>query len=110
MLAAYRQLLEQEGLERAIFGHVGDDHVHVNLIPRDPGEEPLAHDLFWEMIRIAARMGGSVAAEHGLGKVKARALEMQYGPAVLARMRAIREAFDPAGLLGCGTLDPESWR
>ncbi len=104
MLAAFRERLDRAGMERAIFGHVGDDHVHVNVIPRDPGEQERASALFWEMIELAAGMGGSVAAEHGLGKVKARALEIQFGPAALARMRAIKEALDPAWQLARGTL------
>jgi FAD/FMN-containing dehydrogenase len=48
-------------------------------------------------------LGGTVAAEHGVGKRKAHLLGLQYAPEHLEAMRAIKRRFDPAGILGRGT-------
>jgi FAD/FMN-containing dehydrogenase len=49
-------------------------------------------------------LGGTVGAEHGLGKRKAHLLSVQYKPQVIEFMRAVKRRFDPQGLLGQGTL------
>lgn len=104
MLAYYRQRLEEEFPGRyVIFGHIGDAHVHVNVFsdPADPGR---ATSLFAEFARRAVELGGTVAAEHGVGKRKAYLLELQYRPEHLEAMRAVKRRFDPAGILGRGTM------
>ena len=78
MLAYYRRRLEAEFPGRyVIFGHIGDAHLHVNIFsdPADPGR---ANDLLREFARQAVALGGTVSAEHGLGKRKAHLLELQY--------------------------------
>jgi FAD/FMN-containing dehydrogenase len=104
MLAYYRSRLEQEFPGRyVIFGHIGDAHVHVNLFsdPADPGH---ASDLLLEFARQAVALGGTVSAEHGLGKRKAHLLKLQYSPEQLEAMRAVKRRFDPQNILGRGTL------
>ena len=104
ILAYYRRRLEQEFPGRyAIFGHIGDAHVHINLFS-DPGNPAAATDLLREFASQAVAMGGTVSAEHGLGKRKAHLLELQYSPAELDAMRAVKHRLDPANLLGRGTL------
>jgi D-lactate dehydrogenase (cytochrome) len=104
LLRRTREELARESLEHAIFGHVGDDHLHVNILARDPGEYAAARAAYGRLVEIAVEMGGTTSAEHGLGKLKAGDLARLYPPAVLDRMRAIRRAIDPAGILGRGTL------
>ncbi len=106
MLRAFRALLEPAGLEHIAFGHVGDDHLHVNVLPQGPDQFPEAKALYGAMVRAAVAMGGTISAEHGLGKLKGQDLGLLYGADVLARMRAIKSALDPAGILGRGTLFP----
>jgi FAD/FMN-containing dehydrogenase len=104
MLAYYRQRLEEEFPGRyVIFGHIGDAHVHVNLFsdPANPGQ---AAALLFEFARRAVEMGGTVAAEHGVGKRKAHLLALQYAPEHLEAMRAVKRRMDPAGILGRGTM------
>jgi len=108
MLAYYRQRLEAEFPGRyVIFGHIGDAHVHVNLFSdaTDPGR---ASGLLLEFARHAAELGGTVSAEHGLGKRKAHLLEIQYTAEHLAAMRAVKRRLDPGNILGRGTLWAES--
>src|ERR1035441_10308205 len=72
MLAYYRASLEREFPGRyVIFGHIGDAHVHVNIFS-DPANPARASDLLRDFARQAVALGGTVSAEHGLGKRKRR--------------------------------------
>ncbi len=104
MLAYYRRRLEAEFPGRyVIFGHIGDAHVHVNLFS-DPANPSHATGLLLEFARHAVALGGTVSAEHGLGKRKAHLLKLQYAPEHLEAMKAVKRRFDPQGILGRGTL------
>jgi FAD/FMN-containing dehydrogenase len=106
MLAYYREHLERVFPGRyVIFGHIGDAHVHVNIFsdPADPGR---AADLLRDFARQAVALGGTVSAEHGLGKRKRHLLELQYSAEDIEKMRAVKRRLDPANILGRGTLLP----
>ena len=104
MLETYRRVLEAEFPGRyVIFGHIGDAHVHVNLFS-DPADPKHAGDVLTGLAREAVRLGGTVSAEHGLGKRKAHLLELQYTPEQIEAMRAVKRRLDPYGILGRGSL------
>ena len=104
MLAYYRARLEQEFPGRyVIFGHIGDAHLHVNLFS-DPADPRHATDLILEFARKAVELGGTVSAEHGLGRRKAHLLQLQYAPEHLEAMRAVKRRLDPQNTLGRGVL------
>ncbi|HWB84028.1 MAG TPA: FAD-binding oxidoreductase [Bryobacteraceae bacterium] len=106
MLAYYRQRLEEEFPGRyVIFGHIGDAHVHVNIFS-SPNEPEHASKLLEEFARHAVLLGGTVSAEHGLGKRKAHLLHLQYSPAHLEAMQEVKRRMDPQNILGRGTLWP----
>ena len=85
-----------------VFGHLGVGNLHVNVIGPDPADDSVDA----AVARLAAGHGGSVAAEHGVGRAKAGWLAWTRSPAELAAMRAIKAALDPAGLLNPGVLLP----
>jgi FAD/FMN-containing dehydrogenase len=104
MLAYYRARLEAEFPGRyVIFGHIGDAHVHVNIFS-DPEKPAQASDLLLEFARHAVDLGGTVSAEHGVGKRKAHLLKLQYAPEHLEAMRAVKRRLDPNHILGRGTV------
>jgi FAD/FMN-containing dehydrogenase len=104
MLAYYRRRLEAEFPGRyVIFGHIGDAHLHVNLFS-SPDNPRHATDLILEFARKAVELGGTVSAEHGLGKRKAHLLKLQYAPEHIVAMRAAKRRLDPQNLLGRGVL------
>ncbi len=104
MLASYRRKLEREFPGRyVIFGHIGDAHVHVNLLTT-PDERERASALLTAFARQAVALGGAVSAEHGLGKRKAHLLALQYAPQDMEAMREVKRRLDPGGILGRGTL------
>ena len=105
MLAYYRRRLEQEFAGRyVIFGHIGDAHLHVNLLPASDADSARGEELMLEFARQAVALGGTVSAEHGLGKRKAHLLELLYTPAEIDLMRAVKRRLDPQWVLGRGTL------
>jgi FAD/FMN-containing dehydrogenase len=90
------------------FGHLGDGNLHYNVFPT-PGRSRAEHADQREAIKTAvhdlvAGMGGSVAAEHGVGRLKVSDLERYGDPAKLAAMRAIKAALDPHGILNPGAV------
>jgi FAD/FMN-containing dehydrogenase len=106
MLAYYRQRLDAEFPGRyVIFGHIGDAHVHINLFS-DPANPAHATGLLLELARKAVEFGGTVSAEHGLGKRKTHLLALQYATEQLEAMRAVKRRLDPANILGRGNLFP----
>ena len=104
VVALYRSKLEATRLEHVIFGHVGDNHLHVNILPRSERELEEAKALYEVFAREVVAMGGSVSAEHGIGRIKKSLLLLQYGREKVEQMRAIKEALDPRGLLNPGVL------
>jgi FAD/FMN-containing dehydrogenase len=104
MLAYYRERLDAEFPGRyVLFGHIGDAHVHVNLFS-DPADPKHATEVLADLARKAVELGGTVSAEHGLGKRKAHLLRLQYAPEHLEMMRAVKRRLDPANILGRGTI------
>jgi len=111
MLATYRATLDPEFANRyVIFGHIGDAHLHINTFPETPQEFERAKELLTDLARAAVALGGTVGAEHGLGKRKAHLLAIQYTPAQIQAMRDVKTHFDPDWLLGQGTLFSEPGR
>ncbi len=107
MLACYRRALEASFSGRyVIFGHIGDAHVHVNILPESGADFERGRELMVEFARAAVTLGGTVGAEHGLGKRKAHLLGLQYAPEHIESMRQVKRRLDPQWLLGRDTLFP----
>jgi FAD/FMN-containing dehydrogenase len=104
MLAIYHDRLRKEFPGRyVLFGHIGDAHVHANLFS-DPANPEKASQCLTDLAREAVALGGTVSAEHGLGKRKAHLLAVQYTAEQIGLMRAVKQRFDPGNILGRGTL------
>jgi D-lactate dehydrogenase (cytochrome) len=107
MFELYQSTLRESGLRYTIFGHIGDNHVHVNILPRNDDEGARARDLYVRFLKHAAAVGGTLSAEHGVGKLKRDYLRLFYTDEQLAEMAAIKRAFDPNGILGRGNIFSE---
>jgi len=105
MMAAYRQTLDKAMSGKyVIYGHIGDAHVHVNAFPESQEDHDRGKAVMTELARVAVSLGGTVGAEHGLGKRKTHLLEIQYPPDQIEAMKNVKRRFDPEWLLGRGTL------
>ena len=90
------------------FGHLGDGNLHYNVFPpkgRKSFEFKALHDDVKTVVHdLVQARGGSVSAEHGLGRLKVGDLERYGDPAKLAAMRAIKAALDPLGIMNPGAV------
>ena len=100
----YRRDLAAAKLEHVIFGHIGNNHLHVNILPRDMTEYAAGKRLVRSWAEQVVGWGGSVAGEHGIGRLKKELLAVMAGPEGLAGMRRLKATFDPAGRLNPGRL------
>ena len=106
MLAHYHAGLQEQGFDYVLFGHIGDAHLHINILPKSAEEFARGQELMLAFARHAVQLGGTVSAEHGLGKRKAHLLEIQYTPAQIDAMKAVKRRLDPQWLLNRGNLFP----
>ena len=107
VIALYRRTLAESGLESAAWGHIGNNHLHVNILPRDAQDYRRGGELFAQWASEVTAMGGAVSAEHGVGKIKAGFLETMYGHEAMVESARLKLQLDPAGQLGRGNLFSE---
>jgi FAD/FMN-containing dehydrogenase len=107
-LAALRRIAARQNIGMTLFGHAGDGHVHVNLLPdvTHPGWERLVATVFEAASEAQIALGGTPSGEHGAGRLRAGLMERVYGPEVVALFRAVKAAFDPAGIMNPGVILP----
>lgn len=103
----YKHDLMQTNLQWIIFGHIGENHVHPNILARTKAEYEEGHRIFEKWARDVHRMGGSISAEHGAGKIKKKLALIMYGADKMRALSALKRAFDPRGLLGPGNVISE---
>jgi FAD/FMN-containing dehydrogenase len=105
ILGIYRKVLSENfGDKFVMFGHIGDAHVHTEVLPETDREWKRATEIAVDLAKEVVAMGGTVGAEHGLGKRKAHLLPIQYAQPDIDAMRSVKLRFDPQGLLGQGNL------
>lgn len=92
-----------------IFGHIGNSHVHLNILPRNREEFLRAKSLYGEFVEKTIALGGTLSAEHGIGKLKSPYLAAMYGESGIMEMVRIKKCFDPELVLNIGNLIPESY-
>jgi FAD/FMN-containing dehydrogenase len=85
-----------------LFGHLAEANLHVNILDA----LPVAEEVTDAVLQVVTELGGSISAEHGVGRAKSRWLGLSRSPVEIATMRAIKSALDPAGLLNPGALLP----
>jgi FAD/FMN-containing dehydrogenase len=105
---AVREAAAERGLAVVIFGHAGDGHIHVNLLPEigRPGWEESVASLLEAVTDTLVRLGGTPSGEHGDGRLRAGLLARVYGDEVMALFARTKRAFDPLGILNPGVILP----
>ncbi len=105
-LDAMMEAYEAAPLRNVLFGHIGDNHLHLNLLPKTDDELAVAKAFYDELAAKAVALGGSVSAEHGIGKTKRQHLRTMVGDEVLEQFRALKRHLDPHWILGRGNILP----
>ena len=104
-IAEARRLAREGGVAMpVIYGHAGSGHPHQNFIAEDAAGRERIEAVIEATLRHVLTLGGTVSAEHGIGKVKRRWLPLQASPQQLAVMRAVKRELDPAGILAPGNV------
>lgn len=100
-----RSLVNEAGIdEPVIYGHAGNGHPHQNFVARDARELAGIEAVVEETLRRVLALGGTVAAEHGIGKIKRRWLPLQMNALQISMMTAVKSELDPLGLLAPGNI------
>ena len=105
---ALRRILDAHGVPAVIFGHAGDANLHVNplLDVHAPDWRQTAESIVGQVSEAVAALGGTLAGEHGDGRLRAPLLELVWGAEMVRRFRQVKEVFDPRGLLNPGVVLP----
>ena len=95
---------EADLIPPVIFGHAGNGHPHCNYIGRDAAEVKKIEAVVERTLREVVAEGGTVAAEHGIGKIKAKWLPLQFDVTQQRMLRAVKRELDPLGILAPGNI------
>jgi len=93
-------LFNKSKLTYLTFGHIGESHLHANLIASTKQEYEKCRQLYLEIAKKAVTLGGTVSAEHGIGKTKHPFAEAMLGKEGIEEMRKFKLSLDPCNILG----------
>lgn len=103
MMNFYRKELSRSGLDYVMFGHIGDNHLHINLLA-DQNQAELAFKTHRILLDQILKYGGTVSAEHGIGKLKKDYYKQMVGADAIQELKMIKKMLDPEEKLGRGNL------
>lgn len=104
MWQLYKTYCEQLKLEWYAFGHIGNNHIHVNILPGNMQELEKGMQLYEIFARKAVELGGTFSAEHGIGKIKTKFMPLMFTPEQIEQMRRVKQVLDPQSLLNPGDI------
>ena len=96
--------VKKNDLEYVVYGHFGNSHLHLNMLPKNDKEFKVAQNLYKQFCKEAINYGGTFSAEHGVGKNKKEYLINMYGSDAVKMMVQIKKKFDPDLILGIGNI------
>ncbi|MFJ2721071.1 FAD-binding oxidoreductase [Streptomyces sp. NPDC087437] len=106
MLEGIERIAEKYQLTIGVCAHAGDGNTHPTVCfdAQDPDESRRARESFDEIMALGLELGGTITGEHGVGVLKKEWLAREIGPVGVEMQRAIKQAFDPLGILNPGKL------
>ncbi|MDP4116025.1 MAG: FAD-binding oxidoreductase [Bacteroidota bacterium] len=99
-----KDCVEINNLQYVIYGHFGNSHIHLNILPKDEKEYNLGKEIYNQICLKAVELGGTISAEHGIGKFKRDLLIKMYGEEIVNQMKNIKQVLDPKMLLNSGNI------
>ena len=104
MFKFYKERLSASKIDFVIFGHIGENHLHVNMLPKTEEEFKKSRSVYMDFVKKAVGLGGTASAEHGIGKLKHAYLEAMYGRDNIFQMAMLKKSLDPACILGLDNI------
>lgn len=108
MFDIYQKELSGSGMDHLIFGHIGDSHLHANILPKNGQEQIKAKGIYLKFAKKAVSLGGTVSAEHGIGKLKHAFLREMYGDRGISEMIRVKKYLDPGFILSRDNIFSEN--
>jgi len=99
-----KELALNSGIEHVVYGHFGNSHLHLNLLPKDHHEYERAKHIYRLILEKAVGLGGTISAEHGIGKLKREYLLEMYGEKNIIKMARLKKCLDQNLILGSGNI------
>jgi D-lactate dehydrogenase (cytochrome) len=96
--------VEVSGLKYIIYGHFGNSHMHLNIMPVNSEEHIKGKSVYKSICKKAIDLGGTVSAEHGIGKLKTDYFLEMYGSNIVGKMAELKKTLDPNMILGSGNI------
>ena len=104
LLTFYRAEFARAGIRHITYGHIGNSHLHANMFADGDEAVASARAVYRRLVERALDLGGTISAEHGVGKLKPEWLRRMYGAEAIEAMRRVKHALDPTSILGVGTM------
>ena len=98
------ELIESHNIDYVVYGHIGNSHLHFNMLPRTQGELELCKILCESICSKSTELGGTISAEHGIGKLKTKYLVDMFGEENIIKMAKLKKIFDPKLYLNIGNM------
>ncbi|MDD4182688.1 MAG: FAD-binding oxidoreductase [Candidatus Omnitrophica bacterium] len=100
----YKEKAKESGIRYVNFGHIGEDHLHFNFLPKATQETFTAKKYMEMFCKKAVSLGGTVSAEHGIGKIKKPYLKIMYDKSQIEEMARLKKYFDPNCIMGLDNI------
>lgn len=100
---------KESNIDFVSYGHFGNSHIHLNFLPKNDEEFNKGKKLYKQICEEAVRLGGTISAEHGIGKAKRDYLLMMYGESNIHKMAALKKSLDSNLVLGIGNIFSEEY-
>ncbi len=104
-----KQLTKEGGIDYIVYGHFGDSHIHLNMLPIHDEELKKSKQIYARICELAIDLDGTISAEHGIGKLKRDYLLKMYGEKNISKMARLKKAFDPNCILGINNIFDEKY-
>jgi len=96
--------VEDNGIDYVAFGHFGNSHLHLNMLPHNSEQKLLSQNIYTYLCSEAIKLGGTFSAEHGVGKTKKHYMELMLQTSNINFMKNVKLKFDPNNIMGYGNL------
>ncbi|MEK6552840.1 MAG: FAD-linked oxidase C-terminal domain-containing protein, partial [Bacteroidota bacterium] len=104
-----KETVEKENIDYVVYGHFGDCHPHLNMLPKNESEYLKSKQIYADICAEAVRLEGTISAEHGIGKLKRDYLKTMYGEDNILKMAKLKLVFDPNKILNVGNIFDEQY-
>lgn len=111
IMEEYHRAGADNGFDYVLFGHIGNNNLHMNFLPKNEAEMAKIREIYLNLARKGIAMGGTISAEHGVGKKRITVdgeefpyIYLMYGKEGLESSAMVKRSLDPAGILNLGNI------